>query len=147
LSKQQKLLKHLMRVQNKSGATKPAPHTLLKLKEAIEKVPFELLQKGMSGVVNNQAMMKGITKLAKQLGGLNNVGQFKNIMSQASSSGTVLNEEGAARIASQVRQKDLEEALGGAMALGVSLMAGLSAKDQKEIDDESSNGTALETHN
>lgn len=140
MSTAQKLLKHLVKVQNKSGATKPSPQTLLKLKEALEKVPYQLNQKGMSGVVNNQAMMKGIQKLAQQLGGLNNVGQFKNIMSQAGASGSSSNgkisNEDAARIAATVSQESLEEALGGAMTLGVSLMAGLNDEDQAEIDAE-----------
>jgi hypothetical protein len=136
VSTAQKLLKHLVKVQNKSGAVKPSPQTMLKLEQALKKVPYELLKKGMSGVVNSQAMMKGVAKLAQQLGGLNNVGQFKNLMSKSGGSGGALTAEEAERIAAVVSQEELEEALGGAMALGISLMSGLDPEDQKEIDDE-----------
>lgn len=138
--KAQLLLKHLKSVQNKSGSIKPSPMTLLKLKESLKKVPLELLQKSMSGVVTSQNLMKGIQMAAKQLGGLSNVGEFKNILSQAQaggSSGAGLNDQSAQEIAARVSLPDLEEAVNPSMALGLSLTAGyLSREEQVELDQE-----------
>jgi hypothetical protein len=139
VSKQEKLLNHLIRVKNRSGTLKPAPHNLKKLKEALNGVPFQLDVKSMSGVVTSQNMLQGIQKLAKQLGGLGEVGQFKNVMAKARESGvngSSLATANVAAIADHVPVEDLEEAVGGALALGISLMAYMPQDDQKEIDRE-----------
>lgn len=134
--KAQKLLKHLLKKQNKSGSIKPAAQSLLKLKEALEKVPFQLQSKGMSGVVSGSSMMKGVQKAAQLLGSLGAVGEFKNALGKVQARGSSLDSATADQIAAVVSQADIEEALGGASALGLSLMAGLDESDQREIDSE-----------
>lgn len=131
--KAQRLLKQLVKIQNRSGSMKAAPHQLMKLKEGIQKVPFQLLSPGMSQIVNSGNLVKMIQKLAPQLGGLNQLGQFKNLLAQAGGTGSINNIQS---IASRIPTEKLVEALGEANALGMSLMAGLSDSDQKEIDDE-----------
>lgn len=113
------LLQHLISVGNKSGSIVPAPHGLKKLKEQIEGVPFELLQKGMSGVINPQNMLQGILGLAKQLGGLQNVGNFQKVTQQVNQAEQ--NPDEIVRIAAALGIDALTEAVGDNTALTASL--------------------------
>lgn len=80
MTSKSKLLKEIISRANKSGSIKGAPHGLIKLKEAIEGVPFELLMPGMSGIFSQGNMMKGIMGMLKQ--GLN-IGDLGSQVSQA----------------------------------------------------------------
>jgi hypothetical protein len=113
------LLQHLISVGNKSGSIIPAPQGLKKLKEQIEGVPFELLQKGMSGVMTAQNMLQGILGLAKQLGGLQNVGNFQSMNKQVSTAQK--NPDELVRIAAALGVEQLTEAVGDNTALTASL--------------------------
>lgn len=133
-----------MKKKNKSGSIKPAPMSLMKLKESIDKVPFKLQTPSMSGVVNSGNMMKGVQKAAAMLGGLNEVGEFKNILNldptlrpkvnlQSNSVGGSIPDEVINQLAAQVSSDNLEAAMGGASALGLSLMAYLDDEDVRDV--------------
>lgn len=117
----QKLLQHLIAIANKSGSIKPAPQGLIKLKEQLEGVPFALLQKGMSGVINPQNLLQGVLGLAKQLGGLQNVGDFGQILSQVSK--VAQNPDELIRTAASIGVDALTKAVGDNTALTASLAA------------------------
>jgi hypothetical protein len=78
------ILKYVASVGNKSGAIPAAPQGLLKLKESIEGLPFELLNKSMGQILEQGKVMQGIQQLAQQMGGLQNLGNFQQILSQVS---------------------------------------------------------------
>lgn len=77
-----KLLDYIISTQNKSGAIPPAPNALKNLKSAIEGVPFELKQPGMSGIFNMNNMLQGLKILQQQMGDLGNIGNFQQILQQ-----------------------------------------------------------------
>lgn len=76
------IVKYAMSVGNKSGAIPAAPQGILNLKESIEGLPFELLTPSMSQIFNQGKMLQGIKQLAQQLGGLQNLGNFQQILGQ-----------------------------------------------------------------
>lgn len=115
----QALLNHLIQVLNKSGSIRPAPHGLVKLKEQLEGVPFQLLQKGMSGVLTPQNILQGVMGLAKQMGGLQNVGDFQKILGQVTKAQQ--NPEEIIRAASALGVDALVEAVGNNTALTAAL--------------------------
>lgn len=123
-----KLLDHLIKIQNKSGAIKPAPHGLKKLKESLMGVPFKLEVPGMSGVVNAANLSKGIQSLMGQLGSLQAVGNFGNMLGGASGA------DMQSRLQS-LGVGQLIQAVGGATALTASLSNYLGAADSQSIQD------------
>jgi len=122
----QKLLQHLVSVRNQSGSIKPAPHGLLKLKESITNVPFELLVPGLSGVITQANLAKGIARLIKQLGSVSAVGNFGGILAKAG--GT------EAQHISQLPLDQLVAAVGESVALTASLDSYLGSSDQQAMD-------------
>lgn len=113
------LLKHLVSIQNKSGAIKPAPHGLMKLKESLQGVPFQLLSPSMSGVINKNNLLSGIRQLAQQLGGFGQVGKVQSILEKL--------QNGTASVSEMI------QAVGDNVALTASLNAYLPQKDRDEI--------------
>lgn len=117
------LLQHLIKVRNKSGAIKPAPNRLIKLKESIEGVPFALNTPSMSGVITLLNMLKGIAKLSKQLGGIQEVGNFQKVMKKIAPVANSTNPEAVAQAAQTLTLGELIEAVGNNTALSASLSA------------------------
>jgi len=103
-----KLIEYLISSLNKSGSIKPAPNALKDLKSSIEGIPFALNQPSMSGLFNMNNIMQGLKILQKQMGGLENIGSFQEILQQINNGTVTL--------------KQLEDALGNGGALATVLM-------------------------
>lgn len=126
MTSKSKLLQAIISKQNISGAIKGGPHGLLKLKEAIEGVPFELLQKGMSGIMDQNNMMKGVMGLVKQLGSVQALGgQLSQVLQQAASAAGVsvnqLSQINPETLAQHVNVDQLISAIGDSNALTAAL--------------------------
>lgn len=104
------LLDHLIKIANKSGALKPAPQHLKKLKQNLEKVPFKLLQPGMSGVQNMANLLQGLASAMKNNGGSSQgIGNLPAVLAQ--SKGNL----------GQLPLDQIQAAVGAAITLGASL--------------------------
>lgn len=101
-----KLIQTIIEYKNQSGAIPPAPHALEQLKSQIVGVPINLLVPGMSSVLQAGNILQMVLQLAKQMGGLQNVGDFQKWIGKLE----------------QMTVQDFIEALGGAGALGAALM-------------------------
>ncbi len=77
-----KLIDYIISKANQSGAIPPAPNAIKQLKESIEAIPFQLLQPSMSGIMNLSNIMQGLKILEQQMGGLENIGNFQNILQE-----------------------------------------------------------------
>jgi hypothetical protein len=77
-----KLLDYIISVSNKSGSIPPAPNALKNLKGSIENVPFNLLTPSMSGLFTQANLLQGVQLLLQQMGNLNNIGNFQQLLSQ-----------------------------------------------------------------
>lgn len=126
----QKLLDYIISMANKSGAIPPAPNALKNLKQAIDGVPFELNIPGMSGIMNIQNIMNGLKMLQKQMGGLNNIGDFQQILAQV--------QNGTASL------EQLQQALGQAGSLATVLMTYVE-QGQQQSSNNASSGSKLNT--
>lgn len=123
----QGLLQYLVSVQNISGAIKPAPASLMKVKQALQGVPFQLLQPGMSGVTSIQNLIQSMQQFAKMLGGFTNLANggtgLTGQLIQQIASGTA----GASSLQSII------SAVGPGAALGMSLTTFLGSADLATI--------------
>jgi hypothetical protein len=116
-----KLLDYIISMQNKSGAIPPAPNALKNLKAAIEGVPFELKQPGMSGIFNMNNMLQGLKILQQQMGDLGNIGNFQQILQQIAN-GTVTYQQ-------------LLDAMGNAGSLSAVLMTYVDQNNKGGVSD------------
>lgn len=129
----------IMSVGNKAGVIPSAPQGLQNLKESVKGVPFQLLQKGMSGVMNIQNMMQGISQFAGQLGSLGQLGNFGNILGKfqglASSLGGIAKLD-VNTLASRLNPEDIINAIGPnqAMMAGLTQFAPVQLLQQLNID-------------
>ena len=123
-----KLLEHLVSINNESGAAKPAPSTLLNLEGQVKKVPVALLTPGMSGLVSSGNMMAGLMQLIAGLGSTDGFGNIAQLIQMAASA--VSGDQGttptpqqlAASAASVLPANDLVAQLGNFNALATSLI-------------------------
>jgi len=116
---------------NSSGAVPTAPHSLRNLKDSIRGVPFELLTKGMSGVLDASSLLDAVRSLLKVPGlDLSNIGQFQSILSKLASG--------------QAQAADVMNAMGSGGALGASLLGFGGALEQvtQAAKGQTSGGTA-----
>jgi hypothetical protein len=110
---------------NKAGVIPSAPQGLQNLKEAIKGVPFQLLQKGMSGVMDVNNIMQGVAQFAQQLGSLSQLGNFTNILGQFKGLASSL--PGIAQLNVNTLTSQLNtSALVAAMGPNQAMMAGLT---------------------
>ena len=140
MTSKSKLVQAIISKQNLSGAIKGAPHGLLKLKEAIEGVPFELLQKGMSGIMDQNNMMKGVMGLVKQLGSVQALGgQLSQVLQQAASqagvSGDLMKIDPSA-LAQHVNVDQLIAAIGDSNALTAALSNYVGSNNNNTSDSD-----------
>src|SRR4051812_32095364 len=70
------IIDYCISVNNKSGSIPTAPMGMKKLKESIEGMPFELLNKSMSGIFDQ--LPRQLNQLIQSMGGIQNMGG-KNI--------------------------------------------------------------------
>jgi hypothetical protein len=118
-------LSTIMSVGNKAGVIPSAPQGLQNLKEAIKGVPFELLQKGMSGIMEVNNILQGVAQFAQQLGSLGQLGNFGNMLGQFQGLANSISEVASLNpdvIASKISVDQLVEAMGPNQAM----MAGLT---------------------
>lgn len=114
------IVKYALSVGNKSGAIPAAPQGILKLKESIEGLPFELLTKSMSGILDPGVIQQGIQQLAQQMGGLQNLGgQLQSILGQVTA--------GTASV------QQIVQAVGGVTSMTAGLNTFLGAADTAVI--------------
>lgn len=115
----------MMQVGNKAGVIPSAPQGLQNLKEAIKGVPFQLLQKGMSGIMDINNIMQGVAQFSQQLGSLSQLGQFGNLFGQFQ--GLAQNINGIATLNTNILSSRLSvDDLVAAMGPNQAMMAGLT---------------------
>ena len=123
-----KLLQHLASIGNQSGASIPAPQTLLNLEGQIKKVPVALLTPGMSGLISSGNMMSGLMQLIAGLGSTDGLGNIAGLIQQAASAitggsgSTPTPQQIASSAASVLDSGQLVAQLGNFNALATSLI-------------------------
>lgn len=114
----------IMSVGNKAGVIPSAPQGLQNLKEAIKGVPFQLLQKGMSGVMDVNNIMQGVSQFSQQLGSLGQLGSFGSMLGQFQGMATSISgiaSLGPSTLSSVISTSDLVAAMGPNQAMMTAL--------------------------
>lgn len=124
-----KLIDHLVSVGNKSGAIRCAPQGLRDMKEALERVPFDVVVPGMSNLIKVENMVAGIVDMVGSLGSLRALGDLGPLMSRvgAELGTTDVTKIDPARLTEAVSRVassgELSSILGGATSLLTSLQS------------------------
>lgn len=114
------IIKYCISVNNKSGSIPAAPQGMMKLKESIEGLPFELLTKSMSGIFDK--LPQQINQLMQNMGGIQNMGaNAQSILGQL--------QNGTASV------EQITQAFGGVTSMTAGLSSFLSESDLKSITD------------
>lgn len=123
-----RLLQHLVSINNESGAAVPAPGTLLNLEGQVKKVPVALLTPGMSGLVSSGNMVSGLLQFISALGSTDGFGNIAQLIQQAASAATGSNgsspttQQIVASAASILPANQLVATMGNFNALATSLV-------------------------
>jgi hypothetical protein len=72
---------------NESGAVPPAPQGLQTIKQSLKAVPATSETPGMSGVVNTQNLLNGVSSFLKGGGNISSLGQFSQILGKIGGGG------------------------------------------------------------